>query len=150
MGEIGGLHACSPSNEWRAPWAIRFVHSLTFGFSLTYAPRVIRRKGIPELAKALVCKCLEMAKTEGISANDIEAEFGDIIEYVQWQIKRVNDDFAMSVTDIDGANSRRIDQQLEEGLINSFPASDPVSVTQPSKSRFEISLRLPRPGLQRG
>ena len=30
------------------------------------------------LAKALVCKCLEMAKTEGISANDIEAaEFAD-------------------------------------------------------------------------
>ncbi|OPH83313.1 DUF768 domain-containing protein [Nitrobacter vulgaris] len=95
-------------------------------------------KGDTRLAKALVCKCLEMAKTEGISANDIEAEFGDIIEYVQWQIKRVNKDFAMSVTDIDRANNRRIDQQLEEGLIDSFPASDPVSVTQPSKSRFEF------------
>ena len=95
-------------------------------------------KGGTRLAKALVCKCLEMAKTEGISANDIEAEFGDIIEYVQWQIKRVNKDFAMSVTDIDRANNRRIDQQLEEGLIDSFPASDPVSVTQPSKSRFEF------------
>ena len=78
-----------------------------------------------------------MAQTEGISAGDIEAEFGDIIEYVHWQIKRVNDDLAMSVRDIDRASIRRIDQQLEEGLIDSFPASDPVSVTQPSKSRFE-------------
>jgi hypothetical protein len=89
------------------------------------------------LAKGLVCKCVEMAQMEGISASDIEAEFGDIIEYVHWQIKRVNDDLAMSVRDIDRANIRRLDRQLEEGLIDSFPASDPVSVTQPSKSRFE-------------
>jgi hypothetical protein len=89
------------------------------------------------LAKALVRKCVEMAQTEGISASDIEAEFGDIIEYIRWQIKRVNDDLAMSVRDIDRANIRRLDRQLEEGLIDSFPASDPVSVTQPSKSRFE-------------
>jgi hypothetical protein len=94
-------------------------------------------KGDTRLAKALARKCVEMAQTEGISAGDIEAEFGDIIEYVRWQIKRVNDDLAMSVRDIDKASIRRIDQQLEEGLIDSFPASDPVSVTQPSKSRFE-------------
>ena len=94
-------------------------------------------KGDTRLAKALARKCVEMAQTEGISASDIDAEFGDIIEYVHWQIKRVNDDLAMSVRDIDRASIRRIDQQLEEGLIDSFPASDPVSVTQPSKSRFE-------------
>lgn len=89
------------------------------------------------LAQDLARKCVEMAQTEGISASDIEAEFGDIIEYVRWQIKRVNDDLAASVRDDDRANLRRLDQQLEEGLIDSFPASDPVSVTQPSKSRFE-------------
>ncbi|WP_412772386.1 DUF768 domain-containing protein [Nitrobacter sp.] len=94
-------------------------------------------KGDTRLAKALVRKCVEMAQTEGISASDIEAEFGDIIEYVHWQIKRVNDDLAIGVRDMDRANIRRIDQQLEEGLIDTFPASDPVSVTQPSKSRFE-------------
>jgi hypothetical protein len=94
-------------------------------------------KGDTRLAKALVRKCVEMAQTEGISAKDIDAEFGDIIEYVHWQIKRVNDDLAMSVRDTDRANIRRLDRQLEEGLIDSFPASDPVSVTQPSKSRFE-------------
>jgi hypothetical protein len=93
-------------------------------------------KGDTRLAKALVRKCVEMAQTEGISASDIEAEFGDIIEYVHWQIKRVND-LAIGVRDMDRANIRRIDQQLEEGLIDTFPASDPVSVTQPSKSRFE-------------
>ena len=94
-------------------------------------------KGDTRPARALARKCVEMAQTDGISAGDIEAEFGDIIEYVHWQIKRVNDDLAMSARDIDRANVRRIDQQLEEGLIDSFPASDPVSVTQPSKSRFE-------------
>ena len=96
-----------------------------------------RAKGDTRPARALARKCVEMAQTDGISAGDIEAEFGDIIEYVHWQIKRVNDDLAMSVRDIDRASIRRIDQQLEEGLIGSFPASDPVSVTQPSKSRFE-------------
>jgi hypothetical protein len=94
-------------------------------------------KGDTRLAKALVRKCVEMAQTDGISASDIEAEFGDIVEYVHWQIKRVNDDLAISARDMDRANTRRIDQQLEEGLIDTFPASDPVSVTQPSKSRFE-------------
>jgi hypothetical protein len=78
-----------------------------------------------------------MAQTEGISVSDIDAEFGDIVEYLHWQIKRVNDDLAASVRDIDGADILRLDQQLEEGLNGSFPASDPVSVTQPSKSRFE-------------
>jgi len=94
-------------------------------------------KGDIRLAQELARKCVEMAQTDGISANDIEAEFGDIIEYIRWQIKRVNDDRAASVRDGDRANLRRLDQQLEEGLIGSFPASDPASVTQPSKSRFE-------------
>jgi len=94
-------------------------------------------RGDTRLARALARKCVEVAQTEGISAKDIEAEVGDIIEYVHWQIKRVNDDLAMTVRDIDKANIQRIEQQLEEGLIDSFPASDPVSVTQPSKSRYE-------------
>lgn len=94
-------------------------------------------KGDTRLAQELARKCVEMAQADGISASDIEAEFGDIVEYVQWQIKRVNDDLAASVRDIDRADSRRLDQQLEEGLIGSFPASDPISVTQPGKSRFE-------------
>jgi|SRR5690348_12025159 hypothetical protein len=94
-------------------------------------------KGDTRLAYALVRKCVEMAQTEGISASDIESEFGDVVEYMHWQIKRVNDDLAIGIRDMERANTRRIDQQLEEGLIDSFPASDPVSVTQPSKSRFE-------------
>ena len=36
-------------------------------------------KGNTRLARALARKCVEMAQTEGISAGDIEAEFGDII-----------------------------------------------------------------------
>src|SRR6476661_2596159 len=80
-------------------------------------------KGDTRLARALARKCVQVAQTVGISAKDIEAEVGDIIEYVHGQIKRVNDDLVMTVRDIDKANRQRIDRQLEEGLIDTFPAS---------------------------
>ena len=37
---------------------------------------------------------------------------------------------------------RRLDQALDEGLEETFPASDPVSVTQPSPSKGD--LKVPR------
>lgn len=94
-------------------------------------------KGDTQLAKLLACRCVERAKSEGIPASDIGAEFGDIVEHINGQIKRVNDDRVASGRDIDRANAQRLNQELEEGLIGSFPASDPVSVIQPSKSKFE-------------
>ncbi len=39
------------------------------------------------------------------------------------------------------ANRRRLEQSLEEGLEETFPASDPVNVTQPARSRQD---RKPR------
>ena len=36
-----------------------------------------------------------------------------------------------------GAEKRELEQALEEGLEETFPASDPVSVTQPAPSRDE-------------
>ena len=36
-----------------------------------------------------------------------------------------------------GAEKRELDQALEEGLKETFPASDPVSITQPAPSREE-------------
>jgi hypothetical protein len=90
-----------------------------------------------KLASLLASRCIEMAKSEGISTSDIDAEFGDIVEHINGQIKRVNDDRVASGRDIDRANAQRLNQELEEGLIGSFPASDPVSVLQPSKSKFE-------------
>jgi hypothetical protein len=38
-------------------------------------------------------------------------------------------------TDVKDAEKRRLDQALEEGLEETFPASDPVSVTQPAPSK---------------
>ena len=37
--------------------------------------------------------------------------------------------------DLKAAEKRRLDQALEEGLEETFPASDPVNVTQPPPSR---------------
>ncbi|HEV7880657.1 hypothetical protein [Bradyrhizobium sp.] len=34
-----------------------------------------------------------------------------------------------------GAEKRKLDEALEEGLQETFPASDPVSVTQPPPSK---------------
>jgi hypothetical protein len=36
---------------------------------------------------------------------------------------------------------RRLDQALEEGLEETFPASDPVNVTQPPPSKADHHLR---------
>lgn len=37
-------------------------------------------------------------------------------------------------TDADKLNRQDIEEQLDEGLMDSFPGSDPVSVTQPQRS----------------
>lgn len=37
-------------------------------------------------------------------------------------------------TEADTAERQDIEQQLDEGLMDSFPGSDPVSVTQPQRS----------------
>lgn len=34
----------------------------------------------------------------------------------------------------EAAEKRRLDEELEEGLLETFPGSDPVSVTQPAPS----------------
>lgn len=36
---------------------------------------------------------------------------------------------------------KKLDDELETGLEESFPGSDPVSVTQPSPSRFDEDSR---------
>ena len=37
--------------------------------------------------------------------------------------------------DAKASEKRRLDQELEEGLEETFPGSDPVSVTQPAPSK---------------
>ena len=39
------------------------------------------------------------------------------------------------------AEKRRLDEALEEGLEETFPASDPVNVTQPAPSRGDHHIR---------
>ena len=39
------------------------------------------------------------------------------------------------------AEKRRLDQALEEGLQETFPASDPVNVTQPPPSKADHHVR---------
>jgi hypothetical protein len=39
------------------------------------------------------------------------------------------------------AEKRRLDQALEEGLEETFPASDPVNVTQPPPSKGDHHVR---------
>jgi hypothetical protein len=41
----------------------------------------------------------------------------------------------------DSAEKRRLEQALEEGLEETFPASDPVSVTQPSSTKGDNHVR---------
>ena len=41
----------------------------------------------------------------------------------------------------DRAEKRRLDDALEEGLKGTFPASDPVSVTQPPPSKGDRHLK---------
>ena len=40
-----------------------------------------------------------------------------------------------------GADKRRLDEALEEGLEETFPGSDPVSVTQPSPSKADHHVK---------
>jgi hypothetical protein len=42
---------------------------------------------------------------------------------------------------VKGAEKRRLDQALEEGLEETFPASDPVNVTQPPPSKGDHHVR---------
>jgi hypothetical protein len=39
------------------------------------------------------------------------------------------------------AEQRRLDRALDEGLEETFPASDPVSVTQPAPSRADRHVK---------
>jgi hypothetical protein len=41
----------------------------------------------------------------------------------------------------DGAEKRRLDQALEEGLEETFPGSDPVNVTQPPPSKADHHIK---------
>jgi hypothetical protein len=43
--------------------------------------------------------------------------------------------------DAKGAEKRRLDQALEEGLKETFPASDPVNVTQPAPSKPDHHIK---------
>ena len=43
--------------------------------------------------------------------------------------------------DVKSAEKRRLDQALEEGLKETFPASDPVNVTQPPPSKQDLHLK---------
>jgi hypothetical protein len=40
-----------------------------------------------------------------------------------------------------GAEKRRLDAALEEGLEETFPASDPVNVTQPAPSKGDHHIK---------
>jgi hypothetical protein len=41
----------------------------------------------------------------------------------------------------DAAEKRRLDEALEEGLEETFPASDPVNVTQPAPSKADHHVK---------
>jgi hypothetical protein len=43
--------------------------------------------------------------------------------------------------DAENAEKRRLDQALEEGLEETFPASDPVNVTQPPPSKADQHIK---------
>jgi hypothetical protein len=43
--------------------------------------------------------------------------------------------------DVKDAEKRRLDQALEEGLEETFPASDPVNVTQPPPSKGDHHVK---------
>ncbi len=43
--------------------------------------------------------------------------------------------------DAKSAEKRRLDQALEEGLEETFPASDPVNVTQPPPSKQDRHVK---------
>ena len=43
--------------------------------------------------------------------------------------------------DAKGTEKRRLDEALEEGLEETFPASDPVNVTQPPPSKADHKIK---------
>jgi hypothetical protein len=43
--------------------------------------------------------------------------------------------------DVKSAEKRRLDQALQEGLEETFPASDPVNVTQPPPSKDDRHVK---------
>jgi hypothetical protein len=43
--------------------------------------------------------------------------------------------------DAGDTEKRRLDQALEEGLEETFPASDPVNVTQPAPSKKDLHVK---------
>jgi hypothetical protein len=43
--------------------------------------------------------------------------------------------------DVKGAEKRRLDQALEEGLEETFPGSDPVNVIQPPPSKGDHHVK---------
>ena len=45
------------------------------------------------------------------------------------------------VKDVKDAEKRRLDRALEEGLEETFPASDPVNVTQPPPSKGDHHVK---------
>ena len=45
------------------------------------------------------------------------------------------------VKDVKDADKRRLDEALEEGLEETFPGSDPVSVTQPAPSKADHHVK---------
>ena len=48
------------------------------------------------------------------------------------------------VKNVKGADKRRLDEALEEGLEETFPGSDPVSVTQPPPSKADLHVKRKR------
>jgi hypothetical protein len=45
------------------------------------------------------------------------------------------------VNDIKVQEKRRLEEALEEGLRETFPASDPVAVTQPSPTKGDLHVK---------
>lgn len=46
-----------------------------------------------------------------------------------------------AANDAEAAEKRRLDRALEEGLEETFPASDPVNVTQPAPSKADHHVK---------
>ena len=49
-----------------------------------------------------------------------------------------------STPSLDREEKRRLDDALEEGLEETFPASDPVNVTQPAPSKGDSHIKRGR------
>jgi hypothetical protein len=43
--------------------------------------------------------------------------------------------------DVKGSEKRRLDEALDEGLEETFPGSDPVSVVQPPPSKADLHVK---------